>query len=109
MKKFNGYEVIENTTSNGQVRENVAYKCGDEYRFCVNVNAAKGKADKVTKSFGLDKVQIGDLDYYRTLLIEYNGCKVRFFNDIWITAVDDENVMTTMPFGVMKERYKFLF
>lgn len=106
MKKFNGFEVIENTGSSEQVRENVAYKCGDEYRFCISVSSTN---KKVVKAFGLTEEQTGDLEYYRTLEITYEGCKVRFFNDIWLTAVDDESVMTTMPFEAMKKRYKFLF
>lgn len=106
MKTFNGFKVIENSTSTEQVYDNICYKCGDEYRFCVSVSNDK---DKATKAFGLTEEQKGDLNYYRTLAIEHNGNRVRFFNDIWITAVDDESVMTGMPFEEMADKYKFLF
>lgn len=106
MKTFNGFKVIENSTSTEQVYDNICYKCGDEYRFCVSVNNEK---DKALKAFGLTEEQKGDLNYYRTLAIEHNGCGVRFFNDIWMTAVDDESVMTGMPFEEMADKYKFLF
>ena len=106
MKKFNGFNVIENRASTEQVYDNTCYRCGDEYRFCVSVNNEK---DKAIKAFGLTEEQKGDLNYYRTLAIEHNGSRVRFFNDIWMTAVDDESVMTGMPFEEMSEKYRFLF
>ena len=106
MKKFNGFNVIENSTYTVQVNDNTCYKCGDEYRFCVSVNNEK---DKALKAFGLTEEQKGDLDYYRSLAIDFNGSRVRFFNDIWMTAVDDESVRTGMPFEEMAGKYKFLF
>ena len=49
MKKFNGFEVIENTGSSEQARENVAYKCGDEYRFCISVSSTNKKVAKAQR------------------------------------------------------------